>query len=64
MRFGIEWFRGGVLALLLEFFVIHAGGFMAVVMYDPETAPRTRSRKTPNAGSPERSPRRTTGLTK
>ena len=36
-RFGIDWFRSGVLTLLLEFFVIHAGGFMAVLMYDPDT---------------------------
>lgn len=40
-RFGIEWFRSGVLTLLLEFFVIHASGFMAVLMYDPET-PRAK----------------------
>jgi hypothetical protein len=36
-RFGTDWFRSGVLALLLEFFVIHAGGFMAVLMHDPGT---------------------------
>jgi hypothetical protein len=40
-RFGVDWFRSGVLTLLLEFFVIHASGFMAVLMYDPET-PRGR----------------------
>jgi len=40
-RFGIDWFRSGVLTLLLEFFVIHASGFMAVLMYDPGT-PRGR----------------------
>src|SRR5690242_16298590 len=51
MRFGIEWFRGGVLALLLEFFVIHAGGFMAVVMYDPGTAPRTRTLQVAGLGA-------------
>ena len=28
--------------LLLEFFVLNSGGFMAVLMYDPETAPRKR----------------------
>ena len=28
---------------MLEFFVIHASGFMAVLMYDPETARGTRS---------------------
>ena len=39
-RFGIEWFRSGVLALMLEFFVIHAGGFMAVTVTDPEATPR------------------------
>ena len=42
MRFGVEWFRSGVFALLLEFFVLNSGGFMAVLMYDPETVPRTR----------------------
>jgi hypothetical protein len=31
-----------VFALLLEFFVLNSGGFMAVLMYDPETAPRMR----------------------
>jgi hypothetical protein len=41
-RFGIEWFRSGVLVMLLEFFVIHASGFMAVLMYDPETAAAKR----------------------
>lgn len=43
LRFGIDWFRSGVLTLLLEFFVIHAGGFMAVLMYDPDTPPGMRS---------------------
>ena len=42
-RFGIEWFRAGVLALLLEFFVLNAGGFMAFLMYDPQTSARKRS---------------------
>ena len=42
-RFGIEWFRSGVLALMLEFFVIHAGGFMAVTVTDPEASPRLRA---------------------
>ena len=42
LRFGIEWFRGGVFTLLLEFFVIHASGFMAVLMYDPQTSRRAR----------------------
>lgn len=42
-RLGIDWFRSGVLTLLLEFFVIHAGGFMAVMMYDPDTPRGTRS---------------------
>ena len=36
-RFGAEWFRSGVMTLLLEFFVIHASGFMAALMYDPDT---------------------------
>ncbi len=36
-RFGTDWFKSAVLTLLLEFFVIHAGGFMAVLMHDPET---------------------------
>jgi hypothetical protein len=43
LRFGVEWFKSGVLALLLEFFVIHASGFMAVLMYDPETPKAKRS---------------------
>jgi hypothetical protein len=42
LRFGLDWFRSGVLTLLLEFFVIHASGFMAVLMYDPGTPARTR----------------------
>ena len=42
-RFGIEWFRAGVYALLLEFFVLHAGGFLAVVVNDPQDAPRKRA---------------------
>ena len=42
MRFGTEWFRGAVFTLLLEFFVLNSGGFLAVLMYDPETRPRTR----------------------
>ena len=42
-RFGIEWFRAGVLTLLLEFFVLNAGGFMAHLMYDPQTSARKRS---------------------
>ena len=37
LRFGVDWFKSGVLTLLLEFFVIHASGFMAALMYDPET---------------------------
>jgi hypothetical protein len=43
LRFGLDWFRSGVLALMLEFFVIHASGFMAVLMYDPETPKAKRS---------------------
>lgn len=42
-RFDIGWFRSGVLALLLEFFVIHAGGFMAVTVLDPEASARVRT---------------------
>ena len=42
-RFDVGWFRAGVLALLLEFFVIHASGFMAVLMYDPGTPAVKRS---------------------
>ena len=37
LRFGADWFKSAVLTLLLEFFVIHAGGFMAVLMHDPGT---------------------------
>ena len=43
LRFGLDWFRSGVLTLLLEFFVIHASGFMAALMYDPETPKAKRS---------------------
>jgi len=43
LRFGLDGFRSGVLALLLEFFVIHASGFMAVLLYDPETPKRKRA---------------------
>jgi hypothetical protein len=42
-RFGMDWFRSGVFTLLLEFFVIHAGGFMAVTVMDPAASPGTRS---------------------
>ena len=42
MRFGIEWFRSGVLTLMLEFFVVHSAGFMSVFMFDPESPPRKR----------------------
>jgi hypothetical protein len=42
-RFGVEWFRAGVLALLLEFFAIHAGGFMAVTVIDPAASRVARS---------------------
>jgi hypothetical protein len=41
-RFGAEWFRSGVLTMLLEFFVVHATGFMSVLMYDPETTRKKR----------------------
>ena len=43
LRFGTDWFRSGVFSLLLEFFAIHAGGFMAVLIYDPETSRLKRS---------------------
>lgn len=42
-RFGAEWFKSGVLTMLLEFFVVHATGFMSVLMYDPETSKAKRS---------------------
>jgi len=42
MRFGMEWFRAASLAMLLEFFVIHAGGFMAVTVVDPEATKTAR----------------------
>jgi hypothetical protein len=42
-RFGPEWFKSGVLTMLLEFFVVHATGFMSVLMHDPETSKRKRS---------------------
>ena len=50
-RFGLDWFRSGVLALLLEFFVIHAGGFMAVLMNEPEASPRKRSLQVAGLGA-------------
>jgi hypothetical protein len=42
-RFGADWFKSGVLTMLLEFFVVHATGFMSVLMYDPETSKSKRS---------------------
>ncbi len=42
-RFDPSWFRAGVLALMLEFFAIHAGGFMAVTVTDPEASKRVRT---------------------
>ena len=50
-RFRPDWFRSGVLALLLEFFVIHAGGFMAVLMNDPEASPRKRGLQVAGLGA-------------
>ena len=50
-RFGADWFRSGVLALLLEFFVIHAGGFMAVLMHDPGTARGKRALQVAGLGA-------------
>jgi len=50
-RFDIAWFRSGVLALLLEFFVIHASGFMAVLMYDPGTPAGKRSLQVAGLGA-------------
>jgi hypothetical protein len=40
-----------VFTLLLEFFAIHAGGFMAVLMYDPGTLPRTRTLQVAGIGA-------------
>jgi len=42
-RYGIEAFRAASLALMLEFFVIHAGGFMAVTVTDPSATPGRRT---------------------
>lgn len=50
-RFGLDWFRSGVLTLLLEFFVIHASGFMAVLMYDSDTPARTRALQVAGLGA-------------
>ena len=50
-RFDISWFRSGVLTLLLEFFVIHASGFMAVLMYDPGTPAMKRSLQVAGLGA-------------
>lgn len=41
-RFGLESFRVAAFTLMLEFFVIHAGGFMAVTVTDPQATPRVR----------------------
>jgi hypothetical protein len=43
LRFGEGWFKAGVLTMLLEFFVVHATGFMSVLMYDPESSRKKRS---------------------
>ena len=43
LRFGDGWLKVGVMTLLLEFFVVHSAGFMAVVMYDPETSRKKRA---------------------
>lgn len=43
MRFGIEWFRAGVFALLLEFFAVHAGGFMMVAASASDVSRRKRT---------------------
>jgi len=43
LRFGVDWLKSGVLTLLLEFFVIHASGFMAALMYAPDTPKAKRS---------------------
>jgi len=51
LRFGLDWFRSGVLTLLLEFFVIHASGFMAVLMYDPQTPAKTRGLQVAGLGA-------------
>jgi hypothetical protein len=40
--FGGGWFRPAVFTLLLEFFVLHAGGFMAVTVFDPQASRRKR----------------------
>ena len=50
-RFDIGWFRSGVLTLLLEFFVINASGFMAVLMYDPHTQAAKRSLQVAGLGA-------------
>jgi hypothetical protein len=42
-RFEVSWFRAAVFALLLEFFAIHAGGFMAITVTDPEATRRQRT---------------------
>ena len=51
LRFGADWFRSGVLTLLLEFFVVHASGFMAALMYDPETPKAKRSLRIAGLGA-------------
>jgi hypothetical protein len=51
LRFGADGFKSGVLTLLLEFFVIHAGGFMAVLMNEPEASPLKRSLQVAGLGA-------------
>ena len=40
--YDIEWVRAAIFTLLLEFFVLHAGGFMAVTVFDPQATRRVR----------------------
>jgi hypothetical protein len=41
--FGIEWFRAGVLTMLLEFFAVHAGGFMMVAVSASDVSKKMRT---------------------
>ena len=43
LHFGIDWFRAGVLALLLEFFAVHAGGFMMVAVNASDVTKKQRT---------------------
>ena len=42
-RFGAEWFKAGALTMLLEFFVVHSAGVLALVMNNTENPKKVRA---------------------